>query len=141
MIRVTRNIRINENELQYSFVHGSGPGGQHVNKVATVAQLRFDVKTSTSLPESVRVRLIRKAGKRMSGEGVLIISARRFRTQERNREDALERLIKLIRLAAEKPKPRKKTKPTKASRERRLDAKRRRGTVKRQRGQRESGEG
>jgi ribosome-associated protein len=131
MIRITPDISIREAELKLDFIRSSGPGGQNVNKVATSVQLRFDVFKSPSLPEDVRRRLIRIAGKRVSKEGVFVIDARRFRTQERNRQDSLERLAQWIRRAAEKPKKRFKTKPTLSSREHRLEAKRRRGETKR----------
>jgi ribosome-associated protein len=130
MIPVTSAIFLDENELFFRFVRSSGPGGQNVNKVATAAQLRFDVGSSPSLPGDVRVRLIRLAGRRITSEGVLIIEAKRFRTQEQNREDAINRLIELIRAAAVPPRPRKKTKATKASKERRLEEKKRRGKAK-----------
>jgi len=130
MIHVTPNIAIDEREIQETFIRASGPGGQNVNKVATAVQLRFDVAHSPSLPDDVRERLIRLAGRRMTEEGVLIIEARRFRTQDRNRQDAIDRLVALIRKASEKPKPRRKTKPRLASKERRLEAKRRRGETK-----------
>ena len=131
MIRVTPSISINEKEVLLDFIHSSGPGGQNVNKVATAVQLRFDVRNSPSLPVDVRNRLIRLGGKRISSEGVLIINARRFRTQERNRQDSIERLIELISRAAEKPRTRHKTKPTMASKRRRLEKKRRHGAIKR----------
>jgi ribosome-associated protein len=133
MIRVTRRIAIDEEELHEDFVRASGPGGQHVNRVATAVKLRFDVGRSPSLPEDVRRRLMRLAGKRVTEEGELVIDARRFRSQERNRRDARERLVALIRKAAEKPKPRLKTKPTAASKRRRLEEKRRRSAIKRSR--------
>lgn len=130
MIRVTDNLAIDEGEIRQQFIRSSGPGGQKVNKVATAVQIRFDAARSPSLPEEVRERLIRLAGRRMTKEGILVIDARRFRTQEQNRKDAFDRLAGLIRRAAQKPKPRKKTKPTRASKERRLESKRRRGKTK-----------
>ncbi len=133
MIRITPDISIDERELQLEFIRASGPGGQKVNKVATAVQLQFDVTNSPSLPDDVRERLIRLAGKRVTDEGVLVIEARRYRTQDRNRKDAIERLISLIQKAAVQPKPRRKTKPTLASKERRLEDKRRRSEIKRRR--------
>jgi len=133
MIKITRTIAIDESELQQEFIRASGPGGQNVNKVATAVQLRFDVGNSPSLPNDVRERLIRLAGRRITEGGVLIIDARRFRTQERNRQDAIHRLVELIRKAAEKPKPRRKVKPTLESKRRRLKAKRRRSEKKQMR--------
>lgn len=133
MIRVTRTIAIAQDEIGLHFVRASGPGGQNVNKVATAAQLRFDVAGSPSLPEDVRARLLKLAGRRVTSDGVLIIDARRFRSQERNRQDAVERLVVLVRRAAERPKPRRKTAPSPAAKQRRLDAKRQRGAAKRQR--------
>lgn len=141
MIRITDTIALGDHELQMAFVRSSGPGGQQVNKVATAVQLRFDALHSPSLPEQVRQRLIQLAGRRLTGEGVLVIDARRFRTQERNRQDAVERLVALIRKAAERPAPRRKTAPTAASKERRLEAKRRRGLTKRRRGMTKRGRG
>ena len=114
MIQVTPAIAIDEGEIQEEFIRASGPGGQNVNKVATAVQLRFDVAHSPSLPDDVRQRLVRLAGRRMTEEGVLIIEARRFRTQARNRQDAVDRLVALIRKAAEKPISRRKTSPTAA---------------------------
>jgi len=130
MIRVTDRISIDEAELSEEFVRASGPGGQNVNKLSTAVQLRFDVRRSPSLPNDVAVRLQRLAGKRLTNDGVLVITAQRHRTQERNRQDALDRLVELIRAAAVPPKPRRQTKPTKASRERRMEGKKRRGEVK-----------
>ena len=130
MIRVTRDIVIDESEIREEFIRASGPGGQNVNKVSTAVKLRFDVKNSPSLPDGVSERLIRLAGRRVTTDGVLVIDARRFRTRERNRRDAIERLVGLIRRAAERPRPRRKTKPTLASKRRRLEAKRRRGEAK-----------
>ncbi|MGZ8308609.1 MAG: alternative ribosome rescue aminoacyl-tRNA hydrolase ArfB [Rhodoplanes sp.] len=134
MIRITDTIAIGEDELSERFVRAAGPGGQNVNKVATAVQLRFDVRRSPNLPDEVRTRLVRLAGRRLTRDGVLVIIAQRFRTQERNREDATERLVSLIRQAAVRPTPRRPTRPTKASRERRLTAKKRRAGVKSLRG-------
>jgi ribosome-associated protein len=130
MIAITPTLSIDESELQEQFIRASGPGGQNVNKVETAVQLRFDAGHSPSLPDDVRARLAKLAGRRMTGDGMLIIEAKRFRTQGRNREDALERLVELIRRATEAPTPRKKTKPTKASEKRRLESKQRRGEAK-----------
>jgi ribosome-associated protein len=131
MIQITETIAIDEAELTLEFIRSSGPGGQNVNKVATAVQLRFDVAQSPSLPDDVRGRLTRIAGRRMTEDGVLVITARRHRTQAANREDAITRLVTLIKKAAEKPKPRRKTKPTQTSKERRLQDKRHRSTIKR----------
>ncbi|MEA1928349.1 MAG: alternative ribosome rescue aminoacyl-tRNA hydrolase ArfB [Candidatus Auribacterota bacterium] len=133
MIYVTRTISIPDNEITENFIRASGPGGQNVNKVATAVQLRFDIRHSTSLPDAVRRRLIRLAGRRMTGEGVLIIDAKRFRTQAANRNDATERLIELIRRAARPPRRRRKTRPTRAAKERRLKVKHQRSRIKQSR--------
>ncbi|MFZ0114153.1 MAG: alternative ribosome rescue aminoacyl-tRNA hydrolase ArfB [Xanthobacteraceae bacterium] len=134
MIRITDQISIDESELTETFVRASGPGGQNVNKLATAVQLRFDVRHSPSLPSDVRARVAVLAGRRLTQDGVLVIIAQRHRTQERNREDARERLIELIRQAAVPPKRRRPTRPTAASRERRIESKKRRSGVKRLRG-------
>ncbi len=130
-LQCTPRIAIEEEELEETFVRASGPGGQNVNKLSTAVQLRFDVRRSTSLPDAVAVRLMRLAGRRLTGEGVLIINAQRFRTQERNRADARERLAALIAEAEVPPTPRRATRPTLASKKRRLDEKSRRGATKR----------
>jgi ribosome-associated protein len=130
MIRIDHRISIDERELEERFIRASGPGGQNVNKLATAVQLRFDARHSPSLPAQVRTRLERLAGRRLTREGVLVISAQRHRTQERNRQDALERLIALIQRAAVAPVPRRPTKPTAGARERRLQSKKHRGSIK-----------
>ena len=130
MIHVTSKIDIGEDELEERFVRASGPGGQNVNKLSSAVQLRFDVRRSPSLPDDVRARLERLAGRRLTRAGVLVIIAQRHRTQERNRQDALDRLIELIRQAAVAPTPRRPTRPTKGSRERRLESKKRRASIK-----------
>ncbi|HJQ13831.1 MAG TPA: alternative ribosome rescue aminoacyl-tRNA hydrolase ArfB [Anaerolineales bacterium] len=132
MIEITPSVQIDERELQIDFVRASGPGGQNVNKVSTAVQLRFDVNASV-LPEEVKERLIRLAGSRITSEGILLIEAKRFRTQEQNREDARQRFVELVRKALVKPKARKKTKPTPAAKETRLKEKKRKGDVKRMR--------
>ena len=130
MLHITRTIAINENEIAFSFIRSSGPGGQNVNKVATAVQIRFDVKNSPSLPEVVKKRLVRLGGNRITDHGVLTITAQRFRTQERNRVDGLERLTTLIRKAATSPKPRRKTRPPKKSIENRIQNKKYRSQIK-----------
>jgi ribosome-associated protein len=134
MIPITDSIALADDEVGFSFIRASGPGGQNVNKVASAVQLRFDVRRSPSLPETVRERLERLSGRRLTQDGVLVISAQRFRTQERNREDALERLAELIRRAAVPPTPRRPTRPTLASKRRRLEGKAQRSGIKALRG-------
>ena len=131
MIKITRTIAIDENELEERFFRSSGPGGQHANRAATAVQLRFDAAHSPALPDDVRWRLIDLAGTQVTDEGMLVIEAQRFRSQRRNRRDARRRLAALIRQAAKKPKQRRKTRPTRASQERRLRDKRRRSEKKR----------
>ncbi len=130
MIRITDHISIDESEIEESFVRSSGPGGQNVNKLSTAVQLRFDVRRSPSLSNDVAIRLIRLAGRRMTKDGVLVLNAQNHRTPERNRAEALERLVALVQEAAVKPIPRRATKPTKASKERRIEGKKRRSGIK-----------
>ncbi|MEE8505404.1 MAG: alternative ribosome rescue aminoacyl-tRNA hydrolase ArfB [Kiloniellales bacterium] len=130
MIEITRTIAIDPREIAESFIRSPGPGGQNVNKVATAVQLRFDLRASPSLPEAVRTRAERLAGRRLTKDGVLVITAARFRSQERNREDALARLVALLREAARRPTPRRPTRPGAGARRRRLDDKTRRGAIK-----------
>ena len=130
MIYITDRISISESEIQEDFVRASGPGGQNVNKVATAVQLRFNVVNSHNLPEEVKIKLMKLAGRKMTDDGVLIIDSRRYRMQNRNREEALKRLVVLIRKTTEKPKKRIKTKPTRTAREKRLQIKKQRSAVK-----------
>lgn len=134
MIEISPSLKIHERELTFDFIRAAGPGGQNINKVATAAQLRFDIWGNDSLPIDVKARLVKLAGKRVTGEGVLIIEARRFRTQEQNRADAITRFITLAKKSLEAPKPRKKTRPTAGSREKRLQSKKKRSEVKQTRG-------
>lgn len=135
MIEIPPNIELDEAELEFSFIRASGPGGQNVNKVATAVQMRFDARLSPSLPNAVSTRLQKLAGSRLTNDGVIVITANRFRTQERNKADAIDRLVELIAKAAEPPPPpRKKTKPSKAAKAKRVDSKVRRGAVKAMRG-------
>ena len=134
MLIVTAALRIPESELTESFVRASGPGGQNVNKVASAVELRFDVAQSAALPEPLRARLLTRRDRRLTAEGVLVIQARRFRDQARNREDARERLADLLRAGLHVPKKRVATKPTRASKERRLTAKKKRAQHKQGRG-------
>jgi ribosome-associated protein len=133
MIEINNKIFIPENEIQFSFIRSSGPGGQNVNKVSTAVQLRFDIVNSPSLNDEIKRRLIEKSGNRVTKEGILIIEAKRFRTQESNRQDAVERFIELIRKAEKKPKKRIKTKPSKESRQKRIEEKKKRSEVKKMR--------
>jgi ribosome-associated protein len=134
MIPVTLTLSISEDELSESFIRSPGPGGQNVNKVETAVQLRFDAANSENLPAEVFARLRGIAGQRMTTEGVIVITARRFRSQDRNRQDARDRLVDLIRQATEVPKKRRPTKPSRAARHRRMDSKTKRGKVKKTRG-------
>jgi len=130
MIRVTRSIALDESEIQESFIAASGPGGQNVNKVATAVQLRFDMANSPAMSDDVKMRLARIAGRRLTNDGVIVLVAQQFRSQDRNRQDALDRLVAMIQEAAVPPVPRRPTRPTLGSKKRRLESKTRRGAIK-----------
>jgi ribosome-associated protein len=136
MLEITPSLAIADSELVERFVRSSGPGGQNVNKVSTAVELRFDVANSPSLPDALRARLLARRDRRLTDEGVLVISAQRFRTQDRNREDARDRLAEVVRAALHVPKKRVATKPTRASKERRLTGKKERSGVKKTRSSR-----
>lgn len=140
MLQISPSLTLPDSELTFEFVRASGPGGQNVNKVATAVQLRFDVRASPSLPEAVKARLMRLAGRRMTAEGVLVIEAKRYRAQEQNRADAELRLADLVRRALVPPKKRRPTRPSAAAKVKRLEEKKKRGGVKRSRSERPKGE-
>jgi ribosome-associated protein len=131
MLQITSTLTIPDSELTVTFIHSSGPGGQNVNKVATAAQLRFDVRNSPSLPTEVKARLIKLAGYRVTQDGILVVEAKRYRTQEQNRTDAELRLVTLIQKALVRPKRRRPTRPSATAKAKRVDTKKRRGTIKR----------
>ena len=133
MLRISHNLSIDENDIEISFVRASGPGGQNVNKLSTAAQLRFNAR-GIVLPDHAARRLERLAGQRMTKDGIIVIHAQRFRTQERNRADAIERLVELLREAMVRPTPRRPTRPTQGSKQRRLEGKKHRGDIKAKRG-------
>ena len=133
MIYITNEISIDEKDIRFDYIRSSGPGGQNINKVSTAVQLRYDVKKSTALPEDVKVRLMVRAGKKVSEDGELVIEAKRYRTQSKNRDDALQRFIDLLQLACRKPKARKKTKPSKAASASRVSEKKKHGALKKTR--------
>jgi len=133
MIKITPSIHINDEEIELNFIRSPGPGGQNVNKVSSAVQLRFNVQGSPSIPQDVKQRLIKLAGKRLNSEGVLIIEARQYRSQDRNRQAALERLVRLVQQACIPPKSRQKTRPSHAAILRRLETKRKRSEIKRMR--------
>jgi ribosome-associated protein len=131
MIEITPSIQIGDEEIEFAFIHSPGPGGQNVNKVSSAVQLRFNLQDSPTVPQEVKQRLAKLAGRKLTSEGVLIIEARQYRSQERNRQAAIERLVRLVQQACQPPKPRHKTKPTRAAILRRLESKRKRGEIKR----------
>jgi ribosome-associated protein len=133
MIEISSNVKINESEIQYDFIRASGPGGQNVNKVASSVQLRFDIRNSPSLESEVKERLMKLAGSRLTQDGVLVLDGRRFRTQEQNREDVIQRLVLLVQRALERPKTRYATRPSLSAKAKRVDSKKKRGAVKRTR--------
>ena len=133
MIAITPSLALDESEIQFEFVRAAGPGGQNVNKVATAVQLRFDVRRSPSLPAEVKARLVKLAGRRVSEDGILVITARRYRSQEQNRADAVQRLVKMIQKAATRPRVRKATRVSQSAKAARVDEKKRRGQVKHRR--------